>query len=56
VKSLAAFAFPLPYAGLSLSAEGNLKTSLAMIEWLPLTDKEKADAVRQLLAAQKSWS
>ena len=56
MKSLASFAVPLPYAGLSLSAESNLKTALAMIKRLPLTDEEKADAVRQPLAAQKSRS
>ena len=33
-----------------LSAEGDLEAALRMIERLPLSDAEKADAVRRLLA------
>jgi hypothetical protein len=33
-----------------LSAEGDLKAALLMIERLPLSDKQKAEAVRRLLA------
>jgi hypothetical protein len=41
---------------LGARAETDLEVALAMIEQLPLSDNEKADAVRQLLAAQKSRS
>jgi hypothetical protein len=39
-----------------LSAEGDLKAALLMIERLPLSDKQKAEAVRRLLASQQSRS
>lgn len=41
-----------PHSG----AEPSLNAALAMIERLPLSDAEKADAIRQLLAAQRSRS
>ena len=36
--------------------ESNFEAALALIERLPLSDDEKAEAVRQLLAAQRSRS